>query len=179
MGIAARRAGTTFRIVFQVFLSSVSAFSATVAEGAAQAPTFAKDIAPILQNKCQDCHHPGGSGPMSLVSYNEVRPWAKSIKARVLARTMPPWLIDEHVGIQKFKDNWSLTNDQISTIARWVDSGAPSGDLKDMPAAREFLPNDGWGLEKRFGKPDLIIDSAPYTMAAKGMDQWWHPVGDL
>lgn len=153
------------------------AFSATVADGIP--PTYAKDIAPIFQAKCQDCHHSGGSGPMSLVNYNEVRPWAKSIKARVASRSMPPWFIDEHVGVQNFKDNWSLSNDQVATILKWVDSGAPAGDQNDMPPARHFDPIDSWSLEKRFGKPDLIIDSAPYTMAAKGQDQWWQPTGDI
>jgi hypothetical protein len=78
MCLAGHRAATAFRVVFVVFLSSVTAFSATVAEGEAKAPTFAKDIAPILQSKCQDCHHAGGSGPMSLLNYDEVRPWPKA-----------------------------------------------------------------------------------------------------
>ena len=179
MGLPERGVRTTFRISLLILLGSLlHAFSATVPESA-KMQTFAKDIAPILQNKCQDCHHHGTSAPMSLVSYEEVRPWAKAIKARVIARTMPPWFIDPSVGIHEFKDNMSLTSDQISTIVRWIDSGSPRGEMKDMPAAREFPSNDAWSLEKRFGKPDLIIESAPYTMRAKDQDQWWRPIGDL
>src|SRR5437762_10408316 len=90
--------------------------------------TFAKDIAPILQEKCQDCHRKGSIAPMSLLTYNETRPWAKSIKQRVAERSMPPWFIDKTVGIQEFQNDMSLSDEQISTIERWVDAGAPQGD---------------------------------------------------
>src|SRR5687768_6050964 len=90
-----------------------------------QTPVFTKDIAPILQDKCQACHRPGYIAPMSLVTYEETRPWARSIKARVAARQMPPWHIDPSVGIQHFKNDRSLTAAQIDTIVRWVDAGAP------------------------------------------------------
>src|ERR1700753_523898 len=100
--------------------------------------TFTKDIAPIFQEKCQDCHHKGTAAPMSLVTYEESRPWAKSIKSRVVARNMPPWHIAMTSGIQKFKNDMSLSDEQIAMIARWADSGAPMGDPKDMPAAKVF-----------------------------------------
>src|SRR3979490_3059937 len=87
--------------------------------------TFAKDIAPILQERCQECHRKGSMAPMSLVTYEETRPWAKSIRLRVIARQMPPWHIDRTVGVQQFKNDMSLSDAQIDTIARWVDSGAP------------------------------------------------------
>src|SRR5882762_2895570 len=94
---------------------------------------FSKDVAPILQSKCQACHQPNSIAPMSLMTYEETRPWARSIKNRVETRQMPPWHIDRSVGVQKFKNDMSLTDDQISTIVRWVDGGAPQGDPKDLP----------------------------------------------
>ena len=113
------------------------ALSASAAELTNAKPvTFTKDIAPIFQEKCQDCHHKGTAAPMSLVTYEESRPWAKSIKSRVVSRNMPPWHIDMTTGIQKFKNDMSLSDEQIATIARWVDAGAPQGDAKDMPIAK-------------------------------------------
>src|SRR5258708_36286639 len=104
--------------------------------------TFAKDVAPILQERCQECHHAGSMAPMSLVTYEETRPWAKAIRQRVILRQMPPWHIDASVGVQKFKNDMSLTAEQIDTIVRWVDSGAPLGDPKDMPAPKVWpAPN--------------------------------------
>src|SRR5437868_13152513 len=105
---------------------------------AAQPVTFAKDIAPILQEKCQECHRKGSMAPMSLVTYDETRPWAKSIRQRVITRQMPPWHIDKTVGVQKFKNDISLSDDQIATIVNWVDAGAPLGDVKDMPAPKQW-----------------------------------------
>src|SRR5678816_3371195 len=92
--------------------------------------TFTKDVAPILQAKCQECHRAGSMAPMSLVTWEEARPWAKSIRQRVVTRQMPPWHIDMTVGVHKFKNDMSLSDDQINTIARWVDLGAPQGDPK-------------------------------------------------
>ena len=105
------------------------------AADAVKTPTFTKDVAPIFQAKCETCHRTDSMAPMSLVTYQEARPWAKSIKARVAARQMPPWHIDKNIGIQEFKNDRSLTDQEIDTIARWVDGGAPMGDPKDMPAA--------------------------------------------
>ena len=90
--------------------------------------TYAKDVAPILQQKCQVCHQPNSIAPMSLLTYREARPWARSIKAKVLAREMPPWHIDKTVGIQRFKNDRSLSDDEIETIVGWVDAGAPQGN---------------------------------------------------
>src|SRR4249920_498250 len=84
--------------------------------------TFTKDVAPILQQKCQECHRAGSMAPMSLVTYEEARPWAKSIRQRVVTRQMPPWHIDMTVGVHKFKNDMSLSDDQINTIVRWVDA---------------------------------------------------------
>src|SRR6266446_2130409 len=138
-------------------------------------PTFAKDIAPILQAKCEDCHRKGTAAPMSLVTYQEVRPWAKAIRERVVTRNMPPWHIDKTVGIQHFQNDRSLTDDQIATIVRWVDSGAPLGDPKDLPAPKQWPLEETWLLSKQFGEPDFVIKSEPYTMPAHGQDVWWKP----
>jgi len=106
-------------------LLSVLGFHETaMAQGSAQPPvTFTKDVAPILQEKCQSCHREGYMAPMPLVTYEESRPWARSIKSRVSARHMPPWHVDRTVGIQHFANDRSLTDEEIATIVRWVDSG--------------------------------------------------------
>src|SRR5579884_3921551 len=136
------------------------------AEPTVRPVTFTKDVAPIFQEKCQDCHRKGTAAPMSLVTYEETRPWAKSIKQRVITRNMPPWHLDKTVGIQHFQNDRSLTDDQIATIVRWVDAGAPQGDPKDMLPAREWPGDEGWQLAKLFGPPDLVLKSEPYTMPA-------------
>ncbi len=121
------------------------------AEQAADPVTFAKDVAPILQKKCQVCHQPGSIGPMSLLTYEEARPWASAIKRRVTERTMPPWHIDQMVGIQEFKNDRSLSDEQIDTIVRWVDAGTPLGDPNDLPPPIEWPNADVWRLAERFG----------------------------
>src|SRR5262249_20647923 len=100
--------------------------------------TFAKDVAPILQEKCQECHRQGSMAPMSLITYEETRPWAKSTRERVITRQMPPWHIDQTVGVRQFKNDMSLSQSQIDTIVRWVDQGSPMGDAKDMPAPKRW-----------------------------------------
>jgi hypothetical protein len=141
--------------------------------------TFAKDVAPILQSKCETCHRQGTSAPMSLVTYAETRPWAKSIRERVISRNMPPWHIDKTVGIQQFQNDRSLTDAQIDTIVRWVNAGAPLGDVKDLPPAKVWPDEEGWQLTKQYGEPDLVIKSEPYTMPAQGQDVWWKPLADV
>src|SRR6266508_393265 len=106
----------------------VFAVGITAADGPARQVTFSRDVAPILQAKCQECHQPNSIAPMSLITYQEARPWARSIKERVAARQMPPWHIDKGVGGQKFKNDMSLTDQQVETIVSWVDAGAPQGD---------------------------------------------------
>ena len=141
--------------------------------------TFAKDIAPIFQEKCQDCHRKGAMAPMSLVTYEEARPWAKSIKQRVATRQMPPWHIDQTIGVTKFKNDMSLSQDQIDAVVRWVDTGAPQGDPKDMPAAKTWPPDNEWQAAKLLGQPDMVIQSEPYTMPAHHQDVWWRPVSTI
>ena len=142
--------------------------------------TFTKDIAPILQDRCQDCHRKGSMAPMSLITYEETRPWAKSIRERVITRQMPPWHLDKTVGIQKFANDMSLTDQQIATIVKWVDAGAPMGDPKDMPGPKQWPKDDGWKLSKEFGRePDLVLKSEAYTMPARGQDVWFRPLTEV
>lgn len=149
---------------------------AFAAESAKEPVTFARDVAPIFQEKCQNCHRAGQMAPMSLVTYEETRPWAKSIRERVVLRQMPPWHLDKTVGIQHFQNDLSLNEEQIAIITRWVDQGAPMGNPKDFPPAKEWPNDDGWQLSKQFGEPDLVIKSEPYTMPAHGQDQWFRPL---
>src|ERR1043166_6779636 len=140
------------------------------------APTFTKDVAPIFQKACQTCHHAGTSAPMSLVTYDEVRPWARSIKLRVASRDMPPWHLDKTVGIRHYKNDRSLRDDEIDTIVRWVDAGAPQGNPADMPKALAFRPDTDWFI----GDPDLKVTTPnDFTMYAKGPDWWIDQFADV
>ena len=140
--------------------------------------TFAKDVAPIFQAHCQECHHPGTAAPMSLVTYEETLPWAEKIKDRVATRNMPPWHLDRTVGIQHFKNDTSLTDEQIATIVRWVDSGKAPGNPKDMPPAKMWPSDEGWQLAEKYGQPDIIVKSASYTVPPVAQDAWWKPLSD-
>src|SRR5438552_18039798 len=100
------------------------------------APTFSKDVAPILYSKCVTCHRPGEVAPMSLITYKDVRPWARSIREKVMTKTMPPWFADPAHG--SFKNDRSLTQAQIDTIVKWVDGDARQGDPAQMPAMPQF-----------------------------------------
>jgi hypothetical protein len=137
--------------------------------------TFTKDVAPILQRSCQNCHRPDSIAPMSLINYEDARPWARSIKQRVEQRSMPPWHVDRNVGIRKFKDDPSLTDQEIATLSAWVDSGAPRGNPADMPPPRKFDDSDKWHI----GKPDLIV-SMPRSFEVKpeAADWWGNFVAD-
>ncbi len=141
-------------------------------------PTFAKDVAPILQQKCQVCHQPNSIGPMSLLTYEDARRYASAIKAKTSERVMPPYHVDRTIGIQQFKNDGGLTDEQIATLARWADGGAPMGDPKDLPPPVEFPDPNAWQLAKIFGEPDLVVKSAPYTLAADTQDKWWRPVSE-
>jgi len=153
-------------------VAAVSAF----AESTVRPVTFTKDVAPIFQEKCQECHRKGTAAPMSLVTYEETRPWAKAIRERVVSHNMPPWHIDKSVGIQHFMNDRSLSEAQVATIVKWVDSGAPMGDPKDMPAVKQWPDEQGWLLAKQLGEPDLVLKSDPYTMPAHGQDVWFKPM---
>jgi len=138
--------------------------------------TFAKDVAPIFQQKCQSCHHQGTSAPMSLVSYEEVRPWARSIRQRVANRDMPPWHLDKTVGIKHYKNDRSLSDVEIATITKWVDDGAPMGKPSEMPAPLTFRPETEWFI----GEPDLKVTTPKdFVMYAKGPDWWIDQFSDV
>ena len=138
--------------------------------------TFTKDIAPIFQEKCEACHRPDSIAPMSLVTYEAARPWAKAIRERVVTRQMPPWHIDKTVGIQKFKNDRSLSDAQIDTIVKWVDAGAPKGEVKDMPAPKNWPDESKWNFAALYGPPDLVIKSPDWTVPPVGQDAWYKPV---
>ncbi len=134
--------------------------------------TFAKDIAPILQRSCQQCHRPASVAPMSLLTYEEARPWARAIKARTQLRNkrgaMPPWFIEKDIGIQHFKDDISLNEEEIGKIAMWADSGAPLGNPADLPPPLDFGNEDEWTI----GEPDLILESPEILVPASAPDKW-------
>lgn len=142
-------------------------------------PTFSKDIAPILQAKCQDCHRAGTAAPMPLISYQDARPWAKSIRERVITRNMPPWHLDKTVGVKHYINDRSLSDAEISTIVAWVDGGALPGDPKDMPPAKTWPTEERWELAGQLGDPDLVVKSGNFTMPADSPDQWWNPVSEI
>ena len=148
------------------------------AHAADQEITYAKHVAPIIQDKCQVCHQPNSIAPVQFMTYQDVLKEAKSIKHKVETRVMPPWHIDTTVGIQHFKNNRGLTDDEIDTIIRWVDAGAPLGDRRDLPPPREYPDPNQWQLAELFGEPDLVIKSEPYTLAAKTQDKWFRPLVD-
>jgi hypothetical protein len=126
-----------------------------------QAPTFYKDVAPVLEKHCQECHRPGEVAPMSLLTYADARPWAAAIKAAVLSRKMPPWFADPHIG--KFANDRSLSQAEIDTLVAWADSGAAAGEAKDAPPPRTFT--EGWSI----GKPDLVLDlGVDFQVPAQG-----------
>jgi len=130
-----------------------------------KAPTFSKDVAPILYNRCVNCHRPGEAAPMSFTNYKEVRPWAKAIKQQVATHTMPPWHADP--AIDKFSNDRRLTEAETAAIVKWVDAGAPEGSAADMPKMPDFTP--GWS----FGKPDVSFDTGQdFPIPADGVVEY-------
>ena len=128
---------------------SVALAAASIASAAPESPTFYKDVLPVLQKNCQTCHRPGEAAPMSLLTYDSTRPWAKAIKTAVATKKMPPWFADPHVG--KFGNDPTLSADTIATLVNWADAGAPAGNPADAPAPLTWV--EGW----RIGKPDAVI----------------------
>src|SRR5262245_37230517 len=108
----------------------------------AAAPTYAKDVAPIVQKNCQVCHRPGEAGPFPMLNYRQVRPWAQAMKVAVEAGKMPPWFADPRFG--SFSNAISLTPTEKETLAKWADAGAPEGDPKDLPPSADWV--EGWGI---------------------------------
>jgi hypothetical protein len=143
------------RFVLPTLVVSLTALAAPAAV------TFHQDVEPILQKNCQECHRPGEIAPMSLLTYQQVRPYAKAIKADVLQHKMPPWPADPHYA--KFSNDRSLTPAEIEILSKWVDTGAKEGNKSDAPAPRHFI--EGWNI----AKPDVVIQMpAPFEVPAKG-----------
>ena len=137
--------------------------------------TFSRDITPILQRSCQQCHNPNGGAPMSLVTYDEVRPYASRMARRTGIRdrmgAMPPWYVEKDIGIQHFKNDPSLSDAEIATVAAWARNGAPEGNPADLPEPLEFPDDIGWKL----GEPDLIVSTEEMLVEGTAPD-WW---GDI
>src|ERR1051326_119784 len=134
------------------------------ASPATAAPTFYKDVLPILQQNCQSCHRPGQIGPFSMLTYKELRPWAKAIKAAVIEKKMPPWFADPQYG--HFNNDRSLKPAEIQTIASWVDGGSVEGDAKEAPPPIQW-PAGGWQIQ-----PDVSVDLPPFLVPARGIKEW-------
>jgi len=131
----------------------------------AKSVTFNRDVAPILFKNCAECHRPGEAAPMSLLSFKDARPWARSIREKVVSRQMPPWHADPHVG--EFANDRRLSKSEIDTISAWVDAGAPEGDAKDLPAPPKFV--EGWNI----GKPDMVLTMPDeFTLGATAPDEY-------
>src|SRR5215510_5067637 len=140
----------------------VLGLGAALALPAQTKPTFAKQVASILQQNCQNCHRPGQAAPFSMLTYEQVRPWAKAIKTAVLTKKMPPWFADPQYG--KFANDPSLSQNDINTLTAWVDAGAPLGDPKDMPPPRQYA--EGWLIPR----PDVVLQlPKPFPVPAKGI----------
>ena len=157
------------RIFAVITVSLIAAMLYTLpgaqASGPAKSVTFSKDVAPIFYKSCAECHRPGEAAPFSVLSYKDIRPWAKSIKEKVISRQMPPWHADPHFG--RWANDPRLTQAQIDTVSAWVDGGAPEGNPKDLPPAPQFV--EGWGM----GKPDVVIEMPEeYTVDASGPDEY-------
>ena len=132
------------------FLIALGLAGAALAASNTKSVTYYKDVLPVLQKNCQTCHRPGEAAPMSFLTYDQTRPWAKAIKASVLSKQMPPWFADAAHG--KWANDRTLSPTEIETLAAWADSGAVAGDKKDAPAPVAFV--EGWGI----GKPDVIFE---------------------
>jgi hypothetical protein len=165
---------TTYILVVCVIAAAAFVLSSQVTSAGGPSGkdlTFAKDVAPIFNKSCSECHRPGEAAPFSTLTFAGVRPWAKAIRERVLFQSMPPWHADPHYGV--WANDRRLTQAEIDTIVRWVDSGATEGNPKDLPAAPQFP--EGWSI----GKPDLVIQMPePFTLEASGPDEYQYFVVD-
>lgn len=141
--------------------------------------TYADDVAPIFRENCVTCHHPGTAAPMALETYEQVRRYATRIRQAVETRAMPPgWYLDRTVGIQEFKNDPTLTDEQIATITAWVDQGTPMGDPSKIQPPQAWRPaHEYWQLEEElnYGPPDLIVNAPTYLVPAASGDQWFEP----
>ena len=155
--------------VFLIWSAGMAPISFLLAQQT-DAINFADHVAPIIYDNCVECHRPGSIAPMSLIDYETVRAWGPVIKDRVERRSMPPYFIDKGVGVQTFEDDRSLTDQEIATISEWVVSGAPQGDINNLPSVPQFEDDVAWTLEDDMGRPpDLVIPiPEPFTVPADG-----------
>ena len=139
--------------------------------------TFSKDISPILQRSCEGCHRPDGAGPMSLVTYQDVRRYAQAIRRRTAIRdrmgAMPPWYVEKDVGIQHYKNDPSLSDEELALVQAWVDNGAPEGDRADLPSPIEWGDTEAWTI-----RPDLIVSSTDMVVES-GAPDWWGEITSI
>ncbi len=144
-------------------------FAALASAQQKQPPTVYKDVLPILQAHCQECHRPGEIAPMALLSYEQTRPWAKAIKTNVLSGKMPPWPADPHFG--KFANDRSLSRADLDTLTAWADAGAVEGKASDAPPPRAFVA--GWNIPK----PDVVIKMPEaVSVPAKGTIEYQYVI---
>ncbi len=148
----------------RLLLAGMAAALIAAAADSSAPVTFSKDVLPILQKNCQTCHRPGQVAPMSLLTYQDARPWAKAIKAAVTARQMPPWFADPKYG--HVLNDRSVKQSDVDTIVKWVDSGAVEGNPKDAPASIQW-PKGGWGIQ-----PEIVMDLPAHDVPAKGVLEW-------
>ena len=141
--------------------------------------TFARDVAPIIQANCERCHRPLSVAPMPLQTYEGVRAFAPLIRDKVVRRAMPPWPVDRTVGVTRFKNDPSLSDEEVRTIVDWIDAGAPMGDPADLPDPIEWPDGRTWEFAAELGEPDMVLQSPIYTVVANGMDQWPTPITPL
>jgi hypothetical protein len=137
--------------------------------------TYSRDIAPILQENCQVCHSEGAIAPFALNDYDDARRYARRIRQAVDDRLMPPWHINHELGIQDFKNDRSLEEDEIEAILAWIDNGMLEGDPRDLPQPKEFPSGEDFMTSEVLGPPDLVILTDPFDVPAHGNDQWWQP----
>ena len=160
------RPGLVFVVVGALLLAAPSP---ALAQAAVGEPTFTRDVLPILQRACQQCHRPGSVAPMALLTYEQVRPWARAIRDKTAQREMPPWFIERNVGVRAFKEDPSLSDDEIATIGAWVAAGSPRGNPADAPPPIELASLDEW----RIGTPEWIVElPEEQTIGALDADRW-------
>jgi hypothetical protein len=164
----ARGSGRVLSMAFAIMALAPTS-RALAQDGTAAAVTFSKDVAPIFYRSCIGCHRSGQAAPMSLVTFEDARPWARSIRMRVSNREMPPWHLDPTVGIKEYANDRSLPEEDIATIVAWVDGGAPQGNPADLPELPVLTDSYEWSL----GEPDLVLTTAEeFNVPAVGPDSF-------
>ncbi len=178
MSVSTRRKMSSVLSTAAVLVAAVTfASPAAASEGTANGVTYNKDIAPILERSCQQCHRPESVAPMSLLTYEQARPWARAMKYRTgrvgKPDVMPPWYIEKDIGIQHYKGDVSLSAEEIAAIAAWADTGAPRGEPVAETAEAVAAGDSGWEI----GDPDLVLTSPEIEVAPTAPD-WWGPLGE-